>query len=178
MTAIPSYHDVNHFSDTYYLARCLGSIPTAWASSLAVMVWVVHYTPRSTFFYLSSERILTSSPSSLPRNHFHSLKKKESPPNHNFLSSINFNKLIRTNKKIPSVCHLIHFLSSENITGMSKIINQVYKVTFNMEISNFSNIQRWINIDDYTVDLPWVSLWLLKVSIWHIFCYLHTGLRE
>lgn len=74
---IPSYHDVSHFSDTYYLAMCLGSTQMALASSLAVMVWVVHYTPRSTFFYLSSERILKSSPSSLPQNHFHSLKRKK-----------------------------------------------------------------------------------------------------
>lgn len=79
LITIPSYHDVSHFSDTHYLARCLGSIRMALASSLAVMVWAVHCTPRSTFFYLSSERIPKSSPSSLPRNHFHSLKKKKAP---------------------------------------------------------------------------------------------------
>ena len=56
MIKISSYHGVSHFSDTCYLARSLGSIQMASASSLAVMVWVAHCTPRSTFFYLSSER--------------------------------------------------------------------------------------------------------------------------
>ena len=114
MTTIPSYHDVSHFSGTYYSARCLGSTQRAWASSLAVMVWAAHCTPRSTFFCLSSERILKSSPSSLPRNHFHSLKKKN-PATPIF----KFHKFQETNhdkRKDPSICCLIHFLSSKNIT--------------------------------------------------------------
>ena len=38
MIKIPSHHGVSRFSDTCYLARSLGSIQMASASSLAVMV--------------------------------------------------------------------------------------------------------------------------------------------
>lgn len=87
----PSYRDVSHFSGTYYLARCLDSTQMASESSLAVMASTAHYTPRSTFFSLSSEKIWKSSPSSPLQSRFHSLKKHE---------PTTVNKSLRIKKKI------------------------------------------------------------------------------